>query len=335
MSTLRVGIIGTGAIGVQHLLRIHNKLQGAEVVGVNDYSREAAEKAAALIDAKVYESPEALINSPEVDAIVVTSPGFAHAASVLEAIKVGKPVFTEKPLSTSAADSKSIVDAEIAGGKKLVQVGFMRRYDTGYIQLKNLIDSGKYGEPLLIKGAHRNPTVDTNYITAYAVHDTAIHEIDVLHWLVGANWVSAQVIIGKQTKYTHGALRDPQTMILIGDTGLVVTLEVNVNCQFGYDIQCEVVTESAALRLPNPSFPIVKSEETESVKILNDWADRFIDAYDVELQDWIDSTLKGEVNGPTAWDGYLANLTADALVAAQESGNVEAIAAGTTPAFYA
>ena len=71
-----------------------------------------------------------------------------------------------------------------------------------------------------------------------------------------------------------------------------------------------------------------------STPIEQDWIKRFIDSYDVELQDWVNGALSGVVNGPTAWDGYIAEVTADALVAAQRSGRMEKVAAGEMPAFY-
>ncbi len=65
-----------------------------------------------------------------------------------------------------------------------------------------------------------------------------------------------------------------------------------------------------------------------------DWKTRFIEAYDTELKEWVESTLEGKVNGPTAWDGYLASVTADALVKAQTSGVIEPIVRKDTPDFY-
>lgn len=79
-----------------------------------------------------------------------------------------------------AAGCRRIVDAEVAYGKKLVQVGFMRRYDRGYIELKEAIESKQYGEALMLHCAHRNPSADENYKTPMAISNTAIHEIDVL-----------------------------------------------------------------------------------------------------------------------------------------------------------
>jgi len=146
-------------------------------------------------------------------------------------------------MATTAEGAKRIVDAEIAFGKKLVQVGFMRRYDAGYKMLKDVIQAGKIGDPLVLHCAHRNPTVPETYVTYMAINDTAIHEIDVLHWLIDDEWTSAQVIMPKATRNTHAQLKDPQILILTSQKGIRVVLEIFVNCQYGYDIQCEVVVK--------------------------------------------------------------------------------------------
>ncbi len=169
--SLKIGVIGTGAIGREHANRLNNKIVGSTVTAVSDVFEESAQKVITDIcpNAKFYADAIDLIKSDDVDAIVVTSPGFAHAEVVLEAIAFGKPVFCEKPLATEASDAKKIVDAEMAGGKKLVQVGFMRRYDAGYKMMKAAIDNGEIGEPLMIHAAHRNPEVPTSYKDNYAI----------------------------------------------------------------------------------------------------------------------------------------------------------------------
>jgi myo-inositol 2-dehydrogenase/D-chiro-inositol 1-dehydrogenase len=86
--------------------------------------------------------------------------------------------------------------------------------------------------------------------------------------------------------------------------------------------------------MPEPSFPVIRRNATRSVALETDWKQRFIDAYDVEIQDWITATKEGKINGPTAWDGYLAAVTADALVKAQKTGKVETITTGPCPDFY-
>ncbi len=132
--TLKIGVIGTGMIGRDHTRRIQQVLSDAEVVALSDVNQASAESVRADLapNAKLYDTGEALIAAPEVEAVLVTSWGATHEPYVLAAIAAGKPVFCEKPLAVTAEGCRRIVDAEIAYGKRLVQVGFMRPYDAGY-----------------------------------------------------------------------------------------------------------------------------------------------------------------------------------------------------------
>ena len=165
---LNIGVIGCGGMGRDHIKRITERTQGAQVVAVADMVETLAQKGQALAGdgCKIYSDGKDLINDPNVEAVFIVSPGFAHKESLLEAIKAGK---------------------------HLIQLGFMRRYDKGYRQVKAAIESGEYGEPLIVHCTHRNPVVPDSYTTRMAVDDTAVHEIDVIHWLVNDDFVSAQV----------------------------------------------------------------------------------------------------------------------------------------------
>ncbi|MEH7747317.1 Gfo/Idh/MocA family oxidoreductase [Neobacillus drentensis] len=335
--TLRFGVVGTGAIGREHINRITNKLSGGKIVAVTDVNLESAKQTVESyqLDAVVYPDDKALIADPNVDAVVVTSWGPAHEATVVAAVEAGKYVFCEKPLATTAAGCMRIVEAEMKQAKKLVQVGFMRRYDSGYVQLKQVIDNNEIGEPLMIRAVHRNPTVDENYVTEMAVQDTLIHEIDVLHWLVNDDYKSVQVVFPKKTKYSHEKLQDPQLFTIETIGGIVMNVEVFVNCKYGYDIQCEVIGEDGIAKLPEVPSVVMRKDAKLSTTILTDWKYRFMDAYDVEIQDFIDSiTKKGEPQGPTSWDGYIAAVTSDACVKAQQTGEKESIELQERPAFY-
>jgi len=335
--TLNIGVIGTGAIGREHIRRITNGLSGGKIVAVTDVNMEAARAVVENfnLDAKIYPDDQSLVQSPDVDAILVTSWGPAHQQSVMAGIQAGKYVFCEKPLATTAAGCREIVEAEVKHGKRLVQVGFMRRYDAGYQQLKRAIDERFIGEPLMIHCAHRNPEVNDGYTTDMAITDTLIHEIDVLHWLINDDYESVQVSFPKKTRLASSHLRDPQIVTMETKGGVLIKAEIFVNCKYGYDIQCEVVGEEGVIKLPEvPSITFRKDAKLGN-HLLMDWKERFIDAYDRELQDFIDSVSNGgEPQGPTAWDGYVAAVTADACVKAQESGQKESVEFGEKPELY-
>lgn len=334
--TVRIGVIGTGMIGRDHTRRIQQVLAGAEVVALSDYNPDSARAVQADLapDAKLYEMGEDLIAAEDVDAVLVCSTGSTHEAYVLAAITAGKPCFCEKPLATTAEGALRIVDAEVAHGKRLVQVGFMRRYDAGYRMLKQAVDN-EIGTPLMVHAAHRNPTVPEQYVTPMAIHDTLIHEIDVFRWLLDDDYVSAQVVFPRKSSHAHDRVADPQIVLLETAKGIRIDVEIFVNCGYGYDIQCQVVGEEGLVNLPDPMAVTLRKAARLQSEILTDWKDRFIDSYDVELQDFITAAAKGTAAGPSSWDGYVAAISSDACVEAQEkSGQIIPISLPDRPALY-
>ncbi len=334
---LRIGVIGTGAIGRDHARRINQVLTGARIVALTDVNVQSAAAVRAEIapDAELFATGEELIASPSVDAVLVTSWGATHEQYVLAAIAAGKPCFCEKPLATTSEGARRIVDAEAKLGKRLVQVGFMRRYDAGYRLLKQAVDT-QIGAPLMVHAAHRNPTVPDAYVTPMAIHDTLIHEIDVLRWLLNDDYVSAQVVFPRASSHSHSKLKDPQIVLLETAKGVRIDVEVFVNCRYGYDIQCQVVGEEGLASLPEPTSIVMRKEAKLQNAIMTDWKQRFIDSYDVELQDFIGAATKGTASGPSSWDGYVAAITSDACVAAQErAGHIVPISLPPRPALYA
>lgn len=334
MMELRIGVIGTGAIGIDHIKRLTNKTKGARVVAVSDINVERATKIAQEVGAKFVATGEELISLPEVDAVVVTSWDPTHEGYVLEAIKNNKYVFCEKPLAVESEGCKRIVNEEVKLGKKLVQVGFMRRYDKGYGELKEMIDSGKLGEVLMLHCAHRNPAADENYDTPMAIENTAVHEIDVLRWLLQEDYVAAQVILPKKTSYAHKNLHDPQILILETESGIHIDVEIFVNCNYGYDIRCDVMCENGMVSLSDPSYSSVRTAGTDYTGVSADWKQRFVAAYDQEFQLWVDSVKAGELNGPTAWDGYVASVTTTAASHARDTGKRVEIKLDECPDLY-
>ncbi len=210
----------------------------------------------------------------------------------------------------------------------------MRRYDQGYRALKEVIDQGQIGEALMVHCAHRNPSVSAAYTGDMALTDSLVHEIDILRWLLNDDYVSAQVILPRNTRLARSDLQDPHFVLLETSKGIRIDVELFVNCQYGYDIQCQVVGETGTATLPDPGSVLLRSAGKQSTTVLYDWKQRFIDAYDVELQEWINATINGQMNGPSAWDGYFAAVTSDACIAAKHSGKIVPISTSGRPDFY-
>lgn len=189
----------------------------------------------------------------------------------------------------------------------------MRRYDPGYAEMKRIIDSGELGAPLMIHACHRNVSQPDGFKTEMGVSNVAIHELDICRWLLSDEYENGQVLKVRQSAQSTKGYDNPQIVLLKTKSGARIDVEVQVADAYGYDIQCQVVCEKGTVNLPDPYAVVKRSNAARTVPILTDWKDRFIEAYDIELQEWAKAIENGELTGPSAWDGYAACVAADAL----------------------
>jgi myo-inositol 2-dehydrogenase/D-chiro-inositol 1-dehydrogenase len=316
---LRVGVVGLGVMGAGHLRTLVADVPRAQVAAVCDVDVARARLVAGE-GVCLHVDPIALIRSEEVDAVLIASSDATHADLVLACIDAGKPVLCEKPLATTAAASLVVTEAEAALGRRLVQVGFMRRFDPRYAAVKRELDDGVVGRPLLVHCAHRNAAVPPTYTSDMLITSSGTHEFDVVRWLTGEEIVTATVLTPRATSRAVDGMRDPQLLILKTEGGVLVDVEVFVNAAYGYDIRCELVGETGTLTLEPAVTP--------------GFLERFADAYRHELTDWVDAVADGGPRGPTAWDGYAASAVADACLESLASGRTVDVRLAERPALY-
>jgi myo-inositol 2-dehydrogenase/D-chiro-inositol 1-dehydrogenase len=331
---LRVGVIGTGMIGQDHIRRMTTVLSGVSVVAVADVDTAVAARVADSVGAVAHPGGLGLIASEDVDAVVVCSWGGTHEQYVIAALEAGKPVFCEKPLATTRQACLRIVAAEVAHGSRLVQVGYMRRYDPSYRALKKVLDSGVIGAPLMMHCAHRNARVPAFYEPENTITDTAVHEIDMARWMFGSEVVAVRVLRPRASR-NAGDLPDPLLLVLELANEVLVDVEISVNARYGYDIRGEILGEDGTVALGDPGLVSVRHAGHVASPVPPGWQDRFGTAYDVELREWADAVTGGKaIGGPGAWDGYAASVVSDAAVHALRTGDRVPVVLAERPGLY-
>lgn len=189
--SLPVGVIGAGVMGAEHARLLRQQTSGAHLAAICDADVDRAMQAAE--GAAVFADAHTLITSDAVKAVVIASPDATHAEYALACLAVGKPVLCEKPIAATADQGWAIVQAEVALGRRLVSVGFMRRFDPAYCEMRAARLSGKIGAPVVLHNIHRNVAAPEWFTGAMAVTNSFVHEIDISRWLLGSEMVSARV----------------------------------------------------------------------------------------------------------------------------------------------
>src|SRR5512133_1376801 len=333
--TLRIGVVGTGMMGQDHVQRLATGVSDATVVAVSDINVEQAKRVGEPVAARVHADGHDLIADDQVQAVLIASPGPTHEEFTLACIAAGKPVLCEKPLAPTVDACLRGLEAEAALPRRLGQVGFMRRYGDGFAALTQRLDDGQVGPALLLHCRHRNAVPPPGFTSDMLITDSVVHDIDVTRWLLGQEVVAATVYKARPSSLAPEGLQDPQMVLLETSEGVLVDVEGFVTCRYGYDIRYELVGESGTVALGEQAGVQVRAEGGHHGPIPADYRERFGDAYQNELQEWVSGVLDGQVVGPSAWDGYATQAVAEAAVESQTTGGRVAVDLVERPALYA
>jgi len=319
-----VGVIGTGVMGSEHARLLGREIPDAHLVGIFD--ADAARARAAAAGATVFPDPRSLIASDRVGAVIIASPDASHAELALACLEAGKPVLCEKPLASSSVDALRVVQAEVALKRRLIQVGYMRRFDPGYQEMKRIKDEGGVGAILLLHNVHRNARAPEWFTGPMSVTNSFVHEIDISRWLTGSEMISAHVYSGPGG--------DPLMIAMRTDRDEIVSTEVYMNAAYGYHVHAELVGRQGTVALAPPSLTRRNKDRTGGVSYPDNWIPRFADAYRRQLTDWISAVTTGTPAGAHAWDGYLASAIAEQIVAGLTESHTTTLKYASRPSLY-
>lgn len=324
---MKIGIIGTGVMGAFHAQLLHEQVSGATVVAVADPDAERAGAVVAAIPGAVaYADPVELVNAPDVEAVLIASPDTLHAAQTLACIAAGKPTLCEKPLSYSVEEADRVIAAHrtaVGAGVPLVHQGFMRRFDPGYVAQKREVDSGAHGRPVMVHSVGRGVTTGPGATDETVIFNSAIHDIDVVPWLLGSEVTEVSWHAPAVPSATSDGLSEPFLLLLRTADGALSTVENSLNARYGYDMRCEVLCETGAVSIAEPHPVQTHAELASRNGLPADFRPRFAEAYRLELQEWVSALNDGRAPTlATVEDGARATRVAAAAVASMRSGGV-------------
>ena len=331
----RLAIIGAGLMGEDHASIVARDLPGASLQVVCDMDLARAKAVASTYGAAdVSDSPESVIARADVDAVIVASPDFTHAPLSKACIAAGKPVLCEKPLSQSSEDCLGVLKAEQAAGRQFVMLGFMRRYDQAYIEMRAALANGTLGRALMMHNFHRNvETPAADFTGAMAITNSAPHEFDIVRHVLGSEFTS---VTAMQPRRSDDRVA-PVVMVLETRDGQLVTIEVNNNAAYGYDVRAELVGEAGSVAMNQVAYTRTDRKLASSTRYDADWRGRYHEAYVRQNRDFLRFVETGHFPAiaSNSWDGYAAAVVAEAGAHALATGQRQTISMMERPAFYA
>lgn len=253
LKPVRVGLIGAGRMGSFHAENLAWRVPGAILAAVADPQPRAADALTNKLGvAKAYSDLHALLQDPEIEAVAIAAPARTHAEWVIAAAKAGKHVFCEKPMAVTLDEADRAIAAAKAAGVVL-QVGFNRRFDSGFAAAIAAVKAGENGTTQLSRSLTRDPGLhDPSRIPQWTIFlETLIHDFDtLLHFNPGAKPVEVYALADALVRpdFKDKGLLDTSVVTIRFDNGAIATAEANFQAVYGYDVRGEVFGSKGMLQ---------------------------------------------------------------------------------------
>lgn len=315
---MRIGILGLGRIGAFHAETLSG-LDAVESLVLTDPFADAAKSAAERFGGEVVDSPQALL-AAGVDGIVVAAATDAHPGLILAGVEAGVPVFCEKPVAKTMAEGVQVLKA-VEGTDVPIQIGYNRRFDTGFVNARAAVRSGELGKLHTVRSTTLDPAPPpAAYIAASGgiFRDCSVHDFDIIRWVTGREVVEVYAVGGNRGADYIKEAGDADTTgaILTLDDGTIAVVSNSRHNARGYDVRMEIhgFTDSIAVGLED-KLPLrsVEPGVTFPAGTPHDFfMDRFTAAYRAELTAFTEVVAGTRPSPCTIADALEAGWIADA-----------------------
>ena len=310
--TLGIGVVGTGQMGRYHVERLRPTRRRRRGGGRLRRVRRGAKQVAEQVGARAYSDGHELIADDRVQAVLIASLASPTRSSPWPAWPRTSRCCARSRWPRPSTPACRVLEAEAAKPRRLIQVGFMRRYDDGFQALKAATDLGRVGRPLLLHCRHRNADDRPGFTSDMMITDSVVHDIDVTRWLLGQEIVAATVFQGRPSSLAADGLQDPQMSVLETSDGVLVDVE-------SFVLPVRLRHPLRAGRRDGHGRPRRAQPASRSAPRAGTTADRPTTGSGSATPtrtsfEWVSGVVRAEVVGPSAWDGYATTAVAEAAV---------------------
>lgn len=311
---LRVGVIGAGRIGSLHARNLATRIPKATVVAISDIRREAAARSAEELGIQmVTTDAEAVLQHPDIDAVLICSSTDTHAGLIEAAAAAGKHIFCEKPIDLDLTRIDRVLAAVDEAGVKLM-VGFNRRFDHNFRRVRELVEEGAIGEPQILHIISRDPAPpppDYVRVSGGIFLDMTIHDFDMARYLMGSEVLELYVEGGVMVDPAIGEAGDLDTAVITlrFANGAIGTIDNSRRAAYGYDQRVEVFGSGGSVRTENDFANTTLISDSQSIRTdlpLNFFMDRYTESYVTEVTAFVDAVLEDTAPPATGQDGRVA-----------------------------
>ncbi len=310
---VNVGLIGAGRIGRLHARHLAFRIPEACILAASDIVLEAAQACAAECDIPTsIQDHRAIMENPDIEAVVVCSSTDTHARMIEEAAAAGKHIFCEKPIDFDLARIDRALTAVEKAGIKL-QVGFNRRFDPNFRRVRELVAAGKVGEPHILRITSRDPQpppIEYVKVSGGIFLDMTIHDFDMARYLIGDEVEEIYVAGGVMVDPEIGRAGDIDTAVITlrFRNGVIGTIDNSRQAVYGYDQRVEVFGSGGAVSADNayPNTAVVSDAQRVHRDLpLNFFMERYTDSYIAEMKAFVECVQKDQPPPVTGVDGRI------------------------------
>jgi len=319
-----MGLIGAGRIGRVHAENIATRIRSARITAVADIDAAAAQEAASRWGTgHATTDYEAILHDPDIDAVAICSPTNTHAHLITEAAAAGKHIFCEKPIDFNLEIIDTALAAVERAGVKLM-IGFNRRFDANFRKVREMVASGKIGQPHILRITSRDPApppIDYIKLSGGLFLDMTIHDLDMARFLMGSEVEEVYATGNVLVDAAIGEAGDIDTAILTLKfaNGAIGAIDNSRQAVYGYDQRVEVFGSAGSVAVTNnrpDTHVYADASGVHRAKPLHFFLERYKDAYAAEMEAFVNAIRDDTPPPVSGFDGRVAVLIG---LAAQKS----------------